>query len=62
MTDQSDLRDALGPAPEQATDIVALLQGIADAAASVPREEWAKLPKDLAANHDRYLYGPRAAE
>jgi hypothetical protein len=26
---------------------------------SVPDEEWARLPKDLARNFDRYLEGPR---
>jgi predicted XRE-type DNA-binding protein len=30
---------------------------VAEISASVPAEEWAKLPTDLAANHDHYLYG-----
>jgi hypothetical protein len=57
MTDQSDLRDALGPAPDQATDIALLLRQVAQIAASVPPAEWERLPEDLAANHDKYLYG-----
>jgi hypothetical protein len=62
MTDHSDLREALGPAPDQATDIAMLLRQIAQITASVPRAEWDKLPKDLAANHDKYLYGPHRSE
>jgi hypothetical protein len=62
MTDQSDLREALGPAPDQATDIAVLLRQIGQIAASVPPAEWEKLPKDLAAKHDTYLYGLRRAE
>ena len=30
---------------------------IAEIAAQVPAEEWAKLPRDLSKNHDHYLYG-----
>lgn len=30
---------------------------LAEIAAKVPAEEWAKLPKDLAENLDHYLYG-----
>jgi bifunctional DNA-binding transcriptional regulator/antitoxin component of YhaV-PrlF toxin-antitoxin module len=30
---------------------------VEEISASVPREEWEKLPRDLALNHDRYLYG-----
>ena len=32
-------------------------QVIQDLAAQVPAEEWAKVPKDLSANLDHYLYG-----
>ncbi|MBI4702775.1 MAG: hypothetical protein HY744_16775 [Deltaproteobacteria bacterium] len=30
---------------------------IAEIGASVPDEEWEKVPRDLAENHDHYLYG-----
>ncbi len=30
---------------------------VEEISASVPMEEWEKLPKDLAYNHDHYLYG-----
>jgi hypothetical protein len=31
-------------------------------AASIPAEEWEKLPKDLAHQHDHYLYGTPKVE
>jgi hypothetical protein len=36
---------------------LALIEKIAAIMASVPSEEWEKLPTDLAVNHDHYLYG-----
>ena len=37
--------------------LATLVEKIAAITASVPAEEWDKLPRDLAANHDHYLYG-----
>lgn len=34
-----------------------LLEKIAAITASIPPEEWEKVPSDLAQNHDHYLYG-----
>lgn len=46
------------PAPTKApTDHRPIWEKIAEITASVPPEEWEKLPTDLAANHDHYLYG-----
>jgi predicted XRE-type DNA-binding protein len=42
---------------EVPTDHRPILEKIAEITASVPPEEWEKLPTDLAANHDHYLYG-----
>ena len=62
MTDHSDLREALGPTPDRATDIADLLTQIGTIVNAVPHSEWEKLPQDLAANHDLYLYGSRKFE
>ncbi len=45
------------PAPKTAADTRPIWERIAEITASVPPEEWEKLPTDLAANHDHYLYG-----
>jgi predicted XRE-type DNA-binding protein len=34
-----------------------LLEKIAAITASIPRQDWEKLPVDLAVNHDHYLHG-----
>lgn len=38
-------------------DAPSLLEKIAAITASIPVQEWEKLPSDLAENHDHYLYG-----
>lgn len=45
------------PAPKASTDARPIWEIAAEIAASVPPEELDKLPPDLAANHDHYLYG-----
>ncbi len=45
------------PAPKTTADTRPIWERIAEITASVPPEEWEKLPTDLAANHDHYLYG-----
>ena len=52
-----DLRVAVTVGPAGHADGRSLLEKIATITASVPAEEWEKLPTDLAANHDHYLYG-----
>jgi hypothetical protein len=40
-----------------------LFEEVAAIGASVPREEWEKLPRDLSENLDHYLYGaPKRTE
>jgi hypothetical protein len=39
-----------------------LWQSIVDLGASVPAEEWDRVPTDLAANLDHYLYGSSGEE
>ena len=34
-----------------------LAEEIAELTKDIPREEWAKFPRDGAANHDHYIYG-----
>lgn len=41
----------------QSSDSRPIWERVADISAQVPPEEWAKLPKDLSKNVDRYLYG-----
>ena len=45
------------PAPKVTADTRPIWEKIAEITARVPPEEWEKLPTDLAANHDHYLYG-----
>jgi hypothetical protein len=52
-----DLRVGVTVGPAGHADARSLLEKIATITASVPEEEWEKLPTDLAANHDHYLYG-----
>jgi hypothetical protein len=40
------------PAPEKS-----LGEKLLELAREIPDEEWAKLPRDGAANHDHYIYG-----
>jgi len=44
-------------APVPKTDSRPIWEVIAERAATIPPEEWEKLPTDLAENHDHYLYG-----
>jgi hypothetical protein len=48
---QEQPREAAG------TDLVGMLAWIEELTKDVPEEEWESLPKDLAANHEHYLYG-----
>lgn len=48
---------AVAPTSSEATDGRPIWEQIAEIVAQVPPEEWEKLPADLAANHDHYLYG-----
>jgi hypothetical protein len=57
MTDLSELFRDIAKGPAEPTDVRALLAEIAEISASVPLEEWSKLPADLAAQHDLYIYG-----
>ena len=57
MTDLSDLFRDIAEGPSGPTDVRALLAEIAEISASVPLEEWSKLPPDLASQHDLYIYG-----
>jgi hypothetical protein len=52
-----NLRVAVTVSPGAHADGRSLLEKIATITANVPAEEWEKLPTDLAANHDHYLYG-----
>ncbi len=45
------------PAPKTKKDPRPIWERIAEIAAEIPREELEKIPTDLAANHDHYLYG-----
>jgi hypothetical protein len=62
MTDLSDLLRDIAEGPSEQTDVKALLAEIAEVSASVPLEEWNKLPADLAAKHDLYIYGGMTRE
>lgn len=44
-------------ATTKAADTRPIWEKIAEITARVPPEEWEKLPTDLAAHHDHYLYG-----
>jgi hypothetical protein len=44
------------------TDTRPLLDKILDISASVPPEEWAKIPSDASINLDHYLYGAPKVE
>lgn len=57
MTDLSELFRDITQGPSEPTDVSALIAEITEISASVPLEEWRKLPTDLAAQHDLYLYG-----
>lgn len=57
MTDLSELFRDIAEGPSEPTDVRALLTEIAEISASVPLQEWRKLPTDLAAQHDLYIYG-----
>ena len=57
MTDLSELFRDIVEGPSGPTDVVALLTEIGEISASVPLEEWSKLPSDLAERHDLYIYG-----
>ncbi len=46
-------------APQKTVDERPIWEQIEEIVAQVPPEEWEKLPTDLAANHDHYLYGAR---
>ncbi|MEA2989675.1 MAG: hypothetical protein QOG83_2386 [Alphaproteobacteria bacterium] len=48
---------SVAPVPTVVRDSRPIWERIADITARVPAEEWEKLPTDLAANHDHYLYG-----
>jgi Arc/MetJ-type ribon-helix-helix transcriptional regulator len=45
------------PTPEEIAAARPIWEEIAEIAASVPEEEWAKLPVDGAEQHDHYIYG-----
>ncbi len=45
------------PEPEYDPSVPSLWERIAAISASVPMEEWEKLPTDLAKNFDHYHYG-----
>ena len=49
--------DNLGELPSSKLDDRPIWEVIAEISASVPDEEWAKLPADGAEQHDHYLYG-----
>jgi hypothetical protein len=51
-TDDDELEGETDDDPVQS-----LLQSLIDLGASLPPEEWDRLPKDLASNLDHYLYG-----
>ena len=57
MTDLSDLFRGITEGPSGPADVRALLAEISEISASVPLEEWSKLPSDLASQHDLYIYG-----
>jgi len=57
MTDLSELFRDIAQGPSEPTDVRALLAEIAEISDSIPLEEWRKLPTDLAARHDLYIYG-----
>jgi predicted XRE-type DNA-binding protein len=44
-------------APGELGEELSLADKIAAITAGIPMHEWEKLPTDLAANHDHYLYG-----
>jgi predicted XRE-type DNA-binding protein len=48
---------SVGPAPKTETRRRPIWERIAEIAAEIPPEELERLPTDLAANHDHYLYG-----
>lgn len=37
--------------------LLSIVEHMAEVTANIPPEVWEKLPTDLAANHDHYLYG-----
>lgn len=45
--------------PHADTKKEAVWEVLADMGASLPKEDWARVPKDLAKNLDNYLYGPQ---
>lgn len=51
-----------GAPSEQATDTHGLMETVARIRESVPAEVWEKVPRDLAKNHDHYLYGTKKVE
>ena len=57
MTDLSELFRNIAKGPSEPTDVGALVAEIVELSASVPLVEWRKLPTDLAAQHDFYIYG-----
>lgn len=44
-------------APQESPTLPPFLQFVEEISAQIPREEWEKLPKDLARNLGHYLYG-----
>jgi len=56
-------RRVLEPASSPTSGASSVLQLARDIAATVPDEEWQRVPADLAANFDHYNYGaPRVPE
>ena len=68
LLERLDQQQATPPVPEPAQDAAAspgkpIWERILERTAAIPDEEWAKLPTDLAEQHDHYLYGtPKRTE
>ncbi len=56
ITVERDRKNISGEA-ELATDSRPFWERIVELGASIPEEEWEKVPKDLSINLDHYLYG-----
>jgi hypothetical protein len=53
----SEIRDVMTTEDEYDASAPALSQSVINLGASLPSEEWDRVPTDLAANLDHYLYG-----
>jgi len=60
--DVLEARDAIQQTPA-ARDVPPIWETIVNIGQAVPKEEWARIPTDLARNVDHYLYGsPKVSE